>query len=84
MFSSASGGPCSGDARGQLAECADRVLEGALLPHRVDERVRRVHAERSHLPLPDQHLAGEGDAGTQGVGRDGGNARRDLAGNRAG
>ena len=57
-----------------------RGREGALLPHEVDEGVRRLDAEGAHLARADEHLAGEGDAGTERLGGDGGDAVGHLAG----
>ena len=44
-----SGTRCGRPAR-RLGQRPGRVGEGALLPHQLDQRVRRLHAQRAHLP----------------------------------
>ncbi len=69
--------PGAGDPLGQLGERPGGVGEGPLLPHQVDQGVRRLDAQGAHLPRADQHLTGECDAGTQ---RLRGDARRRRTG----
>ena len=76
----ASARPGARDAGGEVGEGLGGGAEGALLPHEVDEGVRRLDAEGAHLARADEHLPGESDAGTQGLRGDGGHAVGHLPG----
>ena len=67
-------GPGAGNSLGELRERLRGLRHGPLLPHQVDQGVRRLDAEGAHLAGADQDLPRERHARPDGLGGDLGDA----------